>query len=62
MRREQNVILTAKYHPDPINPTTVKLLFVQYSNLVRKMGNVNAIRDSQNEQNKDIQPWRGFFR
>lgn len=45
-----------------LTPQTVKFPFVQYSNLVRRAGNANAIKGSQNEQNKDVQPWRGFLR
>ena len=44
-----------------LTPQTVKLPFVQYSSLVQRMGNVNAIKDSENIQNKDVQPWRGFL-
>lgn len=51
-----------KIPPRPLlTPKSTKLPFVPYSHLVRRMGNVNAIKDSQNVQKKDTQVQRGFL-
>lgn len=46
-RKEENVILIAKYHPRIYTPQAVKLLFVQCSNFIRRLGNVNALSTEQ---------------